>query len=197
MRAPISPLPKRAGAPHAGRVPKIADLLRGAREARGLTMHQVAEMTKLRTEHVRALEEGNYQAFSAPIFIKGFVRSYATLLKLDLPETMAALEAELAQTDRFREPPSLSSEPHGWIDMVTLQLSKVDWRWVAPVFLLAALVATGLWGYRAWRSRPARDPLLNLGAGIYQPASSSSANTLPLPTNTPPPAAASANRRPR
>jgi cytoskeleton protein RodZ len=170
---------------HARPVPTVAETLRRGREAKGLTIYQVAERTKIKTEHVRALEDGQYTAFAAPIFIKGFVRNYASILKLDVPAIMAALEAELAQTDKFREPPSLTGEPHGWVDLVTLQLSKVNWRWVAPVFILAALVAMSLWGYRAWRSRPVSDPLLKLGAGIYQPASNLPAPTLPLPAAAP------------
>ena len=168
---------------HARPVPTIAETLRRGREAKGLTIYQVAERTKIKTEHVRALEDGQFAAFAAPIFIKGFVRNYASMLKLDVPAIMAALEAELAQTDKFREPPSLTGEAHGWVDVVTLQLSKVNWRWVAPVFVLAALVAASLWGYRAWRSRPVKDPLVNLGAGLYEPASNPPASTLPLPTS--------------
>ena len=73
----------------------VAEKLRQAREAQNLTVHQVADVTKIRTDHIRALEQGNFNVFSAPVYIRGFVRTYATLLKLDVPETMAALEAEL------------------------------------------------------------------------------------------------------
>lgn len=183
--AAISPLPKTPGRGHSRVVPKIAESLRKGREAKGWTVYQVAEMTKIRTEHIRALEEGNYNAFSATIFIKGFVRTYSSLLKLNVPEILAELESELAQTEKFREPPSLMGESHGWVDMVTLQLSKVNWRWVAPVFVLAILVAAGLLGYRAWRTRPVKEAPINLRSGIYEPAISLPAATLPLPTNSP------------
>ena len=45
----------------------VAEQLRQAREARNLTVQQVAEITKIRTDHVRAVEEGNYDVFSAPV----------------------------------------------------------------------------------------------------------------------------------
>src|SRR6266404_9003813 len=67
----------------------VAEQLHLAREAKNLTVHQVAEVTKIRTDHIRALEEGNFNIFSAPVYIKGFVRTYATLLKLDVAEVMA------------------------------------------------------------------------------------------------------------
>src|SRR5438093_13682983 len=102
-------------------MPTVAEQLRTSREARGLTVYQVAEITKIKTDHVRALEEGKYEAFSAPVYIRGFVRTYANLVKLDVPELMSALDGELGQTDRFHEPPPLSSEPRGFVDMFMLQ----------------------------------------------------------------------------
>ncbi len=61
-------------------------------ERKKLTILQVAETTKIRTDHLRALEEGNFSVFVAPVYLRGFVRTYATLLKLDVPQIMAALE---------------------------------------------------------------------------------------------------------
>src|SRR5256885_16408736 len=59
----------------------VAEQLRQAREAQNLTVHQIAEITKIRTDHIRALEEGNYNVISAPVYIRGFIRSYATILQ--------------------------------------------------------------------------------------------------------------------
>jgi len=67
----------------------VAEQLRQAREAQNLNVQQVAQVTKIRTDHLVALEEGNYNVFSAPVYIRGFVRTYAALLKLDVPQVMA------------------------------------------------------------------------------------------------------------
>src|SRR5215831_1592399 len=99
----------------------VAEQLHQAREAQRLTVEQVAEITKMRTDHLRALEEGNYDVFSAPVYIKGFVRTYSTLLKLDVAQVMTVLDAELGQTKRFAEPPPLSDHPRGVVDYVMLQ----------------------------------------------------------------------------
>src|ERR1044071_4768738 len=106
----------------------VAEQLRQAREAQKMTVHQLAEITKIRTDHIQALEEGNFNVFSAPVYIRGFVRTYATLLKLDVPATMAELDAELGRTEKFSEPPPLTDEPRTFVDWLMLQLSKVDWR---------------------------------------------------------------------
>ena len=56
----------------------VAEQLRAAREAKNLTVSQVAETTKIRGDHIRALEEGNYNVFVAPVYSRGFIRTYAT-----------------------------------------------------------------------------------------------------------------------
>ncbi|MBM3879499.1 MAG: helix-turn-helix domain-containing protein [Verrucomicrobia bacterium] len=164
----------------------LGEQLRRAREARGWSIHQVADTTKIRTDHVRALEEGNYDVFVAPVYIRGFVRTLASLLRLDVVEAVKTLEAELAATEKFREPPSLSGPPPGPLDWVTLQLSRVRWRLVLPVLGVGLLLLVGIWGVGAWRERQTRDPLAGLGPGLYQPAGQRSGETLPLPPLPPP-----------
>ena len=162
-------------------MPTVAEQLRATREAQNLTIHQVADVTKIRTDHIRALEEGNFDVFAAPVYIKGFTRSYATLLKLDVPRLMAQLEAELSRTEKFSEPPNLTPHPRTPLDFLMLQLSKIDWRKGAVV--LGVLVAVGLivGGVIAWRHYQTRDPLTDLKPGVYQPAGNHAAETLPLP----------------
>ena len=159
----------------------VAEQLRTAREARNLTVSQVAETTKIRGDHIRALEEGNYDMFVAPVYIRGFIRTYATLLKLDVPRLMAELDGELHRTDKFSEPPALSGPPRGVLDFVMLQLSKVDWRKGAVV--LAALVLIGLVILAVWvvKHFQARDPLANVPPAVYRAPTNTAGNTLPLP----------------
>src|SRR5947199_5149332 len=106
----------------------VAEQLRHGREAQKLSLTQIAETTKIRSDHLAALEEGNFNVFPAPVYIRGFVRTCSTLLKLDVPQVMSSLEAELGQTVKFREPPPLTAQPKTPIDFVMLQLSKVNWR---------------------------------------------------------------------
>jgi cytoskeletal protein RodZ len=159
----------------------VAEQLRDAREARNLTVEQVAEITKIRTDHLRALEEGNFNVFSAPVYIKGFVRSLSTLLKLDVPKVMAALDAELGKTQQFAEPPPLTTHPHGFLDFIMLQLSKVDWQKGVWWLGAAVVVSTILLVVVVSRHSRGKDPLKGIKPGVYQPARSNSGETLPLP----------------
>ena len=166
-------------------MPTVAEQLRTAREAQKLTVHQVADVTKVRADHIRAIEEGNYTVFSATVYIRGFVRSYATLLKLDVPKVLAALDAELKGTDKFSEPPPLAEHKQTPLDFVMLQLSKLDWRkgLIGLGSVAVLIVAVGL--FALWHHYQSADPLAGLKPGMYQSNSNLSGDTLPIPSAQP------------
>lgn len=57
--------------------------LRAAREARGLGLEAAARSLNLEPAVLRRLEAGDHAGLGAPVFVKGYLRSYATLLGLD------------------------------------------------------------------------------------------------------------------
>lgn len=163
----------------------VAEQLRSARESRKLTINQLAEMTKIRTDHIRALEEGNFDSFSAPVYIRGFVRNCATLLKLDVPRVMAALDAELGQTSKFREPPPLGEQHKQPVDFVMLQLSKLTWQKGMIALGAAAVIVICFSIWSARRHSRTADPLAGLKPGVYQSGQNNSGETLSVPSPAP------------
>lgn len=170
----------------------VAEQLRAAREAQQLTVHQVAEITKMRTDHVRAVEESNFDVLIAPVYIRGFVRTYAKLLKLDVPQIMADLDGELRKTEKFAEPPRLSASPRNPLDFVTLQLSKLNWRVASLVLAVLVVIGVIVGIYSAVKRSSKRDPLSGVPPAMYRPPARGAGDTLPL-TNAP--ARNSNNRR--
>ena len=160
-------------------MPTVAEQLRAAREAKKLTVQQVADATKIRTDHIRALENGNFNVFSAPIYIRGSVKNYATMLKMDVPQIMAALDAELKGTEKFSEPPPFTEEAHTLFDRMIYLLSKLNLKVaLAAGGILAIVLVVAVAGW-AWRHHQRRNPLAGLPPAVYHPASSG--DTLPLP----------------
>jgi cytoskeletal protein RodZ len=157
----------------------VAEQLRAAREARKLTVQQVADATKIRTDHVRALEDGDFSVFSAPIYIRGSVKLYATLLKLELPPLMSALDIELAQTEKYSEPPPLSQQRKTILDELTLIMAKVNWKLGLTGLAVIGVGLVLVLSILTWRHQQKNDPLKNLPPARYEPANSG--ETLPLP----------------
>lgn len=57
--------------------------LRKAREAKGMELKEIAEITKIRSKYLKALEEEDYRVLPGGAYTIGFLRSYARFLELD------------------------------------------------------------------------------------------------------------------
>src|ERR1051325_4249148 len=114
----------------------VGERLRQGREGAGRTLREMSELTKIRQDHLEALEVGNYNVFSAPVYIRGFVRNYAAALRLNVAEILMELDSELGQTERFKEHPPLGQAPKGILDFMMLQLTKINWTVALPLLLL-------------------------------------------------------------
>lgn len=159
----------------------VAEQLRQARLARNLTVEQVAEILKIRTDHVRALEEGTYEVFSAPVYVRGFVRTYGTLLKLDVPQLISTLEKEVGPNKQLSDPPPLPHHSRSPVDFFMLQLSQLDWRKAAVILGALVVIASIILGVTLLRKNRGKDPLSGLKPGVYQSTQGVSGETLPLP----------------
>lgn len=63
--------------------------LRAAREARKLTVHKAAQEMHVGDDIIQGLEQDDYAALGAPIFVHGHLRNYARLLDLPQDEVLA------------------------------------------------------------------------------------------------------------
>jgi cytoskeleton protein RodZ len=159
----------------------VAEQLRHAREAAHLSVVQVVDITKMRADHIHALERGDYDVFMAPVYIRGFVRTYVRLLKLDEAVVVADLDRELAQTEKFREHPSLTPAQRTPLDSVMLLLTRIRWRIVLPVGVGLFIVAVALSVTRVLNEQRLRDPLDGIPPARYDPPPAGEMLALPNP----------------
>ncbi len=66
--------------------------LKAQREAMGWTVEQVADQLKLAPRQVVALEEGDFAALPTMAVVRGFIRAYAKVVKLDAAPLVAMIE---------------------------------------------------------------------------------------------------------
>ena len=157
----------------------VAEQLRAAREAKNLTVEQLADLTKIRTDHIRALEEGRFNVFSATVYIRGSVKAYARAMKLDEPALLATLDEELGRTKKFSEPPPLTDAKKTLVDHLALLVAKLNWKvGFAGIGLILLILIVGL-SVLAWKHHRKSDPLKNLPPAVY--SSGNAGDTLPLP----------------
>ncbi len=158
----------------------MAEQLRHAREAKGLALAEVVELTQLKTDQVQALEGGRYEEFAAPAYVRGFVRSYAKMLKLDTEALLNQLNVEMGQASGTQPDGSNAALRAGILDAIMLAFSRVNWRLVLPVFAFAAIAAGIFYGVKWKRNFDSTDHLKNIGSGLYAPDAVSDADMLPL-----------------
>lgn len=91
--------------------------LRSAREAKGYTVSQIAEMTHLKSSAVEGLENEDFSMIAAPIYGRGFVKLYCEAVGLEpkplVDEFMAIMngEREIAIKERPVTESSVAPEP--------------------------------------------------------------------------------------
>ncbi len=69
----------------------IGDALRREREAKHLSIEVVHRATKISPEMIRALEEDDHGVFSSEVYLKSFLRTYASYLGLSGDELWSTL----------------------------------------------------------------------------------------------------------
>lgn len=69
---------------------RLGDVLRTAREAKGVELGRVERDTKIRARYLAALESGEYRELPGAVYTKGFLRNYGLYLGLD-PEYLIDL----------------------------------------------------------------------------------------------------------
>lgn len=70
---------------------EIGQYLKRVREEKGISLKTVAEETKIRVRYLQALEEGDYAALPGNVYARGFLRSYARFLGVELPRQQATV----------------------------------------------------------------------------------------------------------
>ncbi len=78
---PAAPRPSGFAVPDG--TPWTGEVLRQAREARGLTLNQVAERTKVARHHLENIETDRYPLLPAAVYLRGILVSLAKELRLD------------------------------------------------------------------------------------------------------------------
>lgn len=115
---------------------KLGEVLRSAREARGVDLARVERDTKIRSRYLSALERGEYRELPGAVYTKGFLRNYGSYLGLDTDYLidLYRLESSTAPVER----PSAPVPPRPIAGRRSRALV------VTPGALLAALLTVGV-----------------------------------------------------
>ena len=76
-------------------VPTVGERLRAAREAKDLSLEDVAAQTRIPQRHLESLETADWDKLPHPTYTLGFAKSYASAVGLDRADVGEQLKAEM------------------------------------------------------------------------------------------------------
>jgi cytoskeleton protein RodZ len=91
-------------------VPTVGERLRAAREAKGITLDDIAAQTRIPLRHLESIEAAEWEKLPAPTYTVGFAKSYAGAVDLDRVEIGEQLREEMGG-QRFANTPAEVFEP--------------------------------------------------------------------------------------
>jgi len=73
------------------------EILRRLREARGIDLVEISQRTKVGIGHLRSIEDENWKAMPATVYLRGFLVEYARFMRLDVPQVTRTYLARYAK----------------------------------------------------------------------------------------------------
>ena len=169
MNANDAPETPEAEAP----APTAGMILQQAREAAGLTIDDVALQLKLAPRQVVAIERDDFANLPGRTFIRGFVRNYARLLKLDTDAVLGVLTGEHA-TPAERAPLAATSRAMGEMPMERPSRPNIA-RWAIPLVLVAIVAIAAFYEFARPQASRVPAPVTPIA-----PATSPTSSAVPL-----------------
>ncbi len=168
-----------AGAASLAARPGAGAMLRAAREGAGLSVDAVAQQLKLAPRQVRAIEDADHAQLPGRTFVRGFVRNYARLVRLDVDAVLAALP----DADATQETPSLQPPAADMGELPAPEGSGLGWtRWAIPAAMIAIVAALALYEFLRPAVEPRHDAPVTDAAPAAAVALAPTPNPNPAPT---------------
>lgn len=133
----------------------IGAKLRSEREIRELSLEEVSSTTRIPMRTLQSLEENRFEELPSGVFVRGFIKAYASAVEIDPDEVLARFDEE--QPEEVLPPPRLGirgPSGHGLILALT----------TAALFVI--IVAT----FALVRRAPAQNDPIELSSSELCPA---------------------------
>jgi cytoskeletal protein RodZ len=112
-------------------------MMKHAREARGVSLREIADVTRISVSALEALERNDVSSLPGGIFSRSFVRSYASEVGLDPEEAVGAFIAQFPHDSVTAGSPHMPHEDHEALE---------SRRQVAAITLQLVLIALAIIG---------------------------------------------------
>ena len=161
----------------------LGEEFRSAREARGLSLSDVAERLHIRSVYLAAIEDEDWKTIGPPVYVRGFMRTYARFLGLDAEAAVSRFSASVPSgtpaASSPRESKAIAEDRTGERSSPSL---------AAILALVVAVLAVGFVAYEFYQYRtgtPAAPVTDASGASAVADAASPDASPTDTQSNQP------------
>ena len=118
-------------------MPGLGDEFRAARESRHLSLSDVSEQIHIRSVYLQSIENEEWSVIAAPVYVRGFIRTYARFLGLDPEHAVDQFNASIG---------ALAAKPHEPVPMGTIDRPRKPspWLLIAGAAALFLVVFVGI-----------------------------------------------------
>jgi len=147
------------------------------RQERGWTIEQVANQLNLAPRQIAAIESDDYPALPGMAIVRGFIRAYAKILKVDAVPLLASLGGETMLVHESIAPRKSLATPFSEARLPSLmERQALSSKWVIGL-LLVLLLGVAFWALRqgsslvgisipTMQSKTDAEPMVNAGANM-------------------------------
>jgi len=139
----------------------IGELLRLAREERGIALREISNQTRISMRYLEAIEGNDYQRLPGGIFNRSFLKAYARCIGFDEAQALegyAQYLSTLGQSDDDVPTPHYAKVPSTRSPITTVFLAIL----ILVVLTFAALALTHWYKRRSGSASTGRRPLVEL-----------------------------------
>jgi len=109
-------------------------LLKAVREGKGKSLEEISSLLKIRHEYLKAIEAENYQLIHGEVFVKGYIRAYASVFGLDSDYILGLYKKQTALPKTTELPPVKKSP------FVYKSYQRFVPNWIPLAFILISLL---------------------------------------------------------
>jgi cytoskeleton protein RodZ len=157
--------------------PGVGEVLRAARELKGLTLAQVAERTRITQRHLALIEAGDFAQLPGRTYAIGFSRSFARVVGLDEAKIAEHVREELALID----PESTGLAPRTFEPGDPARVPSAGLAWLSVLAAVALLIAGSVFVWRTYVSPGMSLPWLTADEEAAPPEEQAAAISAPDP----------------
>lgn len=117
----------------------IGEMLREEREFHRLSIAELAKRTRIRAEYLEALEKNQFELLPAATFVKGYIKTYATIFGFDYQPLLGLLRRDFKESAKGRLVPREFIKP--------VLKKRQFWTPITATMVIAAGLFLTLFGY--------------------------------------------------